>query len=409
MKPTTFSTLWRNNVCVPRHTRQTQPPVIRYSSRETNPPTEPTSLQTTLHAELTSRPLNKTFSRISNTPWNLLNKTLADFLPPSCHAHESPASRHFGPNQDAIASDPDTSLPQGHHLVYFPPPVLDSDLLPDGTDSLHSPGPPFVKRLWAGGSLIFNNKVKYQMRRQSNAVCGEDIIDVSVKGNEGQEKVFVTVRKRMASLSRLSLKRGKMISRKLKSDIFLNMERPELEMRHGLDHIGPWAIIESRNLVFLREKSKEEAREDLLKVMRVVKPVHTPDFSVSLTPNANLLFRFSALTFNAHRIHLDPQYTREVEGHRNLLVHGPLTLVLMLSVLRSQIPKGKMIVRFDYKNLAPLYVDEEMKICVRRDPQRKEKFDVWVEGKEGGYAVKGTAEIGDIVQYTKEPKGAEES
>ncbi|KAH6715511.1 hypothetical protein BKA61DRAFT_632188 [Leptodontidium sp. MPI-SDFR-AT-0119] len=359
--------------------------------------------------ELTSRPLNKTFDSISSRPWNLLNKTLADFLPPSCHAHESPTFRHFSPNQDAISNDSDASLPQGHHLVYFPPPVLDSDLLPDGTDSLHSPGPPFVKRLWAGGSLVFNNKMKYQMRRGSNAVCGEDIVDVSIKGNEGQEKVFVTVRKRMASLSRLSMRQGSPSSRKLKSDLFLNMERPELANRHGLDHIGPWAIIESRNLVFLREKSKEEAREDLLKVARVVKPVHTPNFSVSLTPNANLLFRFSALSFNAHRIHLDPQYTREVEGYRNLLVHGPLTLVLMLSVLRSQIPEGKMVVRFDYRNLAPLFVDEEMRICVRRDPERKDKFDVWVEGKEGGYAVKGTAEIKDIIQYVKEPKGAKES
>merc|ERR1712093_414832 len=49
------------------------------------------------------------------------------------------------------------------------------------------------------------------------------------------------------------------------------------------------------------------------------------------------------ISFNAHRIHLDPQYTREVEGHRHLLVHGPLTLVLMLSVLRSQITEAKMV------------------------------------------------------------------
>lgn len=68
-----------------------------------------------------------------------------------------------------------------------------------------------------------------------------------------------------------------------------------------------------------------------------------------------------------------------------------------------------MVVRFDYRNLAPLFVDEEMRICVRRDPERKDKFDVWVEGKEGGYAVKGTAEIKDIIQYVKEPKGAKES
>jgi hydroxyacyl-ACP dehydratase HTD2-like protein with hotdog domain len=120
---------------------------------------------------------------------------------------------------------------------------------------------------------------------------------------------------------------------------------------------------------------------------------HAADFSVSLIPSQSLLFRFSALTFNAHAIHLDPQYCREVEGHRNLLVHGPLTLVLMLSVLRSQLESGEKVKGFDYRNLAPLYADEELKICVRQDGAKDNKYDVWIEGKEGGYAVKGTAVI----------------
>lgn len=107
-----------------------------------------------------------------------------------------------------------------------------------------------------------------------------------------------------------------------------------------------------------------------------------------------MLFRFSALSFNAHKIHIDPQYTREVEGHRNLLVHGPLSLVLMLSVLRSQLKDGEMVLRFDYKNLAPLYAEEEMKICVRKNPDKENKFDIWIEGRDGGYAVKGTAVVG---------------
>jgi hydroxyacyl-ACP dehydratase HTD2-like protein with hotdog domain len=121
---------------------------------------------------------------------------------------------------------------------------------------------------------------------------------------------------------------------------------------------------------------------------------HEPDFSVSMTPTQQLLFRFSALSFNAHGIHLDPQYTREVEGHRNLLVHGPLSLVLMLSVLRSQVKEQEMIYTFDYRNLAPLYANEEMRICVRKDRENESKFDVWIEGSGGGYAVKGSALLG---------------
>jgi hydroxyacyl-ACP dehydratase HTD2-like protein with hotdog domain len=75
-------------------------------------------------------------------------------------------------------------------------------------------------------------------------------------------------------------------------------------------------------------------------------------------------------------------------------VHGPLTLVLMLSVLRSQLKEGEMLLEFEYRNLVPLYVEEEMKICVRRDHEKPGRFDVWIEGLGGGYAVKGSAIIG---------------
>lgn len=119
--------------------------------------------------------------------------------------------------------------------------------------------------------------------------------------------------------------------------------------------------------------------------------MHEPNFSVSLRPTQDLLFRFSALTFNAHRIHLEHEYCTKVEGYRNLLVHGPLTLVLMLSVLRSQLKEGEMVVEFEYRNLVPVFVEEDMKICIRRDPEKEEKFDVWIEEPGGGYAVKGTA------------------
>lgn len=80
-----------------------------------------------------------------------------------------------------------------------------------------------------------------------------------------------------------------------------------------------------------------------------------------------------------------------MEGYRNLLVHGPLTLVLMLSVLRSQLKAGEKVKTFDYKNLAPVYADEQLKVCVRQDRAKENKYEVWIEGREGGYAVKGSA------------------
>jgi hydroxyacyl-ACP dehydratase HTD2-like protein with hotdog domain len=121
-----------------------------------------------------------------------------------------------------------------------------------------------------------------------------------------------------------------------------------------------------------------------------------------------LLFRFSALTFNAHLIHLDKQYAREVEGYRNTLVHGPLSLVLMLSVLGTQLRSGEYIRSFHYKNLASLYVNESLKICVKSSgvtgvtlETGLRIIDVWIEGKDG-LAVKGTAVAAVVEQSDRE-------
>jgi len=127
----------------------------------------------------------------------------------------------------------------------------------------------------------------------------------------------------------------------------------------------------------------------------VVGPVlHKPDFFFTFTPSRTLLFHFSALTFNAHAIHLDRQFCREIEGHRDLLVHGPLSLALLLAALESQLGSGEDVRQIDYRNLAPLYAGEPMRVCVRRngdagDPDSS--WDVWAEGPAGGLAVRGTA------------------
>jgi hypothetical protein len=68
--------------------------------------------------------------------------------------------------------------------------------------------------------------------------------------------------------------------------------------------------------------------------------------------------------------------------------------------------EGEMVMEFRYQNSVPLYVDEEMKICVRRNPEREEKFDVWIEGVGGGFAVKGSAIVGKGFDHsTKRIKG----
>ncbi|OBT48392.1 hypothetical protein VE00_01240 [Pseudogymnoascus sp. WSF 3629] len=385
---------------------------------------------------LKSRPPNAIYDKLrhdKSSPYRLLEIALAKFLPDSVN--------RTLPNQ---ALTPAWHLPAGYHLVFFPPPT--ASLLADGTDEMHFPGKPWVRRMWAGGKIEFriDDRRKYvtsKLRQHNSVRCREQIKDAVVKGSVGNEKVWVEIRRAIGRASR----------------------KNELSAAEVVDQA---AIIESRNLVFMPAKTPEAAIDDVSKPTRIIKrerkvilyprcyldivtdhstlAIIKPDFSVSMVPDANLLFRFSALTFNAHRIHLDREYARTVEGFRNLVVHGPLSILLMLKVLSSQMGNSEtgipqMVKSITYKNLTPLFADEKMTICVRRQPQAGAastkvndaetlikadntpeqvgsilaeadstpaeadsiravadsgitKWDVWIENAEGGYAVKGTAE-----------------
>lgn len=117
----------------------------------------------------------------------------------------------------------------------------------------------------------------------------------------------------------------------------------------------------------------------------------------TILPTKSLLFRFSALTFNAHLIHLDKSYTQSQEGYRNLLVHGPLTLTLLLNVLQTHLKdSGLWTSSIEYKNLAPLFVEEEMTVC-GKPKNDSGVWDVWIEGPDGGLAVRGSVKTSCLV------------
>jgi hydroxyacyl-ACP dehydratase HTD2-like protein with hotdog domain len=247
-----------------------------------------------------------------------------------------------------------------------------SELLPDACDDLHYPGEPFVRRMWAGGHVEFP-KVNADLlaiapRQNRQVACKEIIRDVKIKGRDGEEKIFVSIERPV-----------------------LPIEDSHLSESEELRRVSP--IFEHRDLVFMRAKTPEEVKADLARPSRILKPTMLPDVTFKITPDETLLFRFSALTFNAHRIHLDIDYARNVEGYKERLVHGPLSLTMMLKCLTSVLAPGQKISRFTYRNLAPILVNEEMKIQLRKSTT-EEKWDVWIENSEGSYAVKGTAEIG---------------
>lgn len=354
-------------IAVLRHQRQ-QPTSFKIWPRSS-------SSLSDVRTELISRRLPLLYDNPTPLPSYLLTKTLIDFLPPSVTPIPS-VPPNIGAHEE---------LRPAHHLIYFPPDTPLSALLPDGTDPNQSPGDPFVRRMWAGGRITFSpNENAALLLRGQPCVCLESIRDVKVKGREGEEKVFVEIERRISSLSAIETERDqdeirKALYRKVASDP------------------GPCAVVENRTIVFMRERSPAVAAEAAKgNTDKIVKAAHPPTFSHTLRPTAALLFRYSALTFNAHSIHLDRLYCREVEGHRNLLVHGPLSLTLMVELLGRHVAKesgGATVKEIEYRNLAPLYAEEEMKVCGRQGKERG-VWEVWVEGRGGGLAVRGVARTG---------------
>ncbi|KAL7921070.1 Thioesterase/thiol ester dehydrase-isomerase [Trichoderma austrokoningii] len=312
------------------------------SSRQSSS-SSPSSARPVNVQEMKSRPPKIIRDYLTPMPSHLLATTLSDLL----HAPPPPAS--------STLMSAERHLPQGHHLVYFPLQTAASQLASDGADQDHAPNEEFTKRLWAGGEVRFNSKSsKGRLVLDGRAwVCEEAIRDVKVRG-DNDDKVFV-----------------------------------DLWRRYGIGHeVGEreWDVEERRTLVFMRKTENAVAA-------RIIKYPHPATHSISLIPTPAHLFHFSALTFNAHSIHLDPDYARQQDGHKTILVHGPLTLALMLRVLNDHVAATSrgVVKSIVYRNYAPLYVGEKMTVCVRR--VREQEWDVWVEGPEGAMAAKGSVVV----------------
>lgn len=121
-------------------------------------------------------------------------------------------------------------------------------------------------------------------------------------------------------------------------------------------------VIEEQDIVYLPPHEPEsgggpDARESAPKSPRDRHPDAT--WSLRLIPDPTLLFRFSALTANAHRIHYDRDFARETEGHPDLVVHGPLSALLLLELPRRQAP-NRRVTHVEWRARQPAYVGQEL-------------------------------------------------
>jgi 3-methylfumaryl-CoA hydratase len=112
----------------------------------------------------------------------------------------------------------------------------------------------------------------------------------------------------------------------------------------------------------------------------------------SLTPDPVLLFRYSALTFNPHRIHYDAPYAAGVEGYPGLVVHGPLIATLMVDLCRRSRPEAR-ITGFSFRAMAPLFCGNEL-VLGGAPSDDGARAQVWAANHEGGLASQGEVTFG---------------
>ncbi|TVQ03871.1 MAG: acyl-CoA dehydrogenase [Balneolaceae bacterium] len=209
-----------------------------------------------------------------------------------------------------------TVLPPCAHWIYFNPHDKQAELDDDGNPKRGGLLPPvdLPVRMWAGGKILFKKPLK------AGLACDRKSTVVKIDEKEGTtgKLCFVT-------------------------------------LRHQVSTAGAVAIDEEQQLVF-REKTEEGAHPARTEPMDI-------DFDWKKTRKFTPvhLFRYSALTFNSHRIHYDYLYTTEEHGYPNLLVPAPLVLTLMMDAYKTK-TDGKLIEEIEYRATGPLYVHEEMTI-----------------------------------------------
>lgn len=218
-----------------------------------------------------------------------------------------------------------TILPPCAHWIYFNPAVPQAVLAADGHPQKGDFLPPveLPSRMWAGGIIRFKKPLKTGQPADKKTT----ITAIDEKEGGSGKLCFIT-------------------------------------LRHQISTAGALAIDEDQEIVF-REASEKGAH-----------PIRTQpvdvdfDWKKSVQLNSAHLFRFSALTFNSHKIHYDHPYATQTEGYPNLVVHAPLLLVLMMNFFKTK-TDGKVIEEIAYRAAGPMFLHEEITITSKDTDNNK--------------------------------------
>lgn len=232
------------------------------------------------------------------------------------------------------------ALPALWHWLYFHDLVKAADLGEDGHPrlGLFLPPVPLPRRMWAGGSFVFHAPLRLGDRVQRASV----IRSIIPKAGRSGSLYFVTV-------------------------------------EHTVTTEGVLNLVEEQTIVY-RELTGEAQASQAQAAPLVA------DYTQTYTLNSSALFRYSALTFNGHRIHYDVDYCRAVEGYPNLVIHGPLIATLLLDLYDQQ---GQPAHWFRYRARSPLFLPYAFTVHGKAG---REGTRLWASNHEGGLAME--AEVG---------------
>lgn len=241
-----------------------------------------------------------------------------------------------------VAGDP---LPPGWHWMFFNPFVLRRGLGVDGHPKRGGflPPVPLPRRMWAGGRLAYPGSLLVG----AEAVRTSTIRKVEAKSGRAGHLVFVTV-------------------------------------AHAISCAGRVCIEEEQDIVY-REAAATGAPP----------PAKSPApegaaWREAVVPDTTLLFRYSALTSNGHRIHYDQAYARDEEHYPDLVVHGPLTATLLQNFAGDIRPDARLS-QFEFRGVHPLFVSSPFTLEARVPDGDAGALDIWAKGPAGELAMRASA------------------
>jgi 3-methylfumaryl-CoA hydratase len=231
-------------------------------------------------------------------------------------------------------------LPPAWNWLYFHEPIRADNLDVEGHAQLGGFMPPISfgndeppRRMWAGGKFVFNRSILLG----DQATKRSTVKSITPKEGRSGRLVFVMV-------------------------------------EHELLVDGECCLLEEQTIVY-----REPVQSSGGAVVAKPAPMDG-EFSAAYHPDPIMLFRYSALTFNSHRIHYDVDFCRNHEGYPDLVVQGPLTATPLLDLFYHQFP-DKRIVGFEYRGRSPLFSPHPFTVHGKADGQ------AWASDHIGGLAM----------------------